>query len=309
MMKEAYAAYRSIQKFQFYLGGVLCYLHCDHKPLAQFFLGNMKNPTLNRWALELNKYNIVFKHIAGKKNVVADAISRLKQKSLYVEPRDKNNPTAKDIEDGVKNIIEEVHHIKSTQDLTHKEIDIPMLRSYQKENRFCKDMVKKVASRSAKTEFDIDQNGILCRLVRLQHGWELLSVIPRSLVTKIMYEYHEYRGHPGVTKTVNMIQRYFWFQGLRSSVYNHIRTCRLCIHFLPNRIRTRPLHLEITKDPFLYYMFRYNWHIANHFKRSLLCSNMYGLTHVLSYHSPDEKQVSRPRNYGILEEGITDQLM
>ena len=80
MMKESYAAYGSIQKFQFYLGGVLCYLNCDYKPLALFFSGNMKNPTLNRWVLELNEYNIVFKHIAGKKNVVADALSRLKQK-------------------------------------------------------------------------------------------------------------------------------------------------------------------------------------------------------------------------------------
>ena len=65
-----------------------------------------------------------------------------------------------------------------------------------------------------------------------------------------MYKYHECRGHPGVTKTVNMIQRYFCFQGLRSSVYNHIRTCKLCTQFLPNRIRTRPIHLEIPKIPF-----------------------------------------------------------
>ena len=78
MMKEAYAAYQSIQKFKFYLGGVLCYLHCDHKPLVLFFSGNMKNPTSNRWSLELNEYNIVFKHIASKENVAADAISRLK---------------------------------------------------------------------------------------------------------------------------------------------------------------------------------------------------------------------------------------
>ena len=127
----------------------------------------MKNPTLNRWVLELNEYNIVFKHIAGKKNVVADAISRLKQKNLYTEPRGKNNPTAKGIEDGIKNIIAEAHHLTSTQDLTNKVIDIPMLRSHQSEDRFCKDMVKKVASRSVKTEFDIDQNGILCRTVRL----------------------------------------------------------------------------------------------------------------------------------------------
>ena len=140
MMKEAYAAYWSIQKFQFYLGGVLCYLHCDHKPLAPFFSRNMKNPTLNRWVLELNEYNIVFKHIAVTKNVVADAISRLKQKNLYTEPRDKNKCTAKGIEDGIENVIAEVHHLTSTQGLTQKEVDIPMLRSNQMKDQFCKEI-------------------------------------------------------------------------------------------------------------------------------------------------------------------------
>ena len=125
-----------------------------------------------------------------------------------------------------------------------------MLRSLQKKDRFCKDMVKKVESGSVKTEFEIDQNGILCRAVRLQHGWESVSVILRLLVTKIMYEYHECRGHPGVNKTVNMISGYFWFQGLRGSFYNHIRACKLYIQFLPNDLRTRPLCLEIPKIPF-----------------------------------------------------------
>ena len=125
-----------------------------------------------------------------------------------------------------------------------------MLRSHQKGDWFCKEMVKKITYGSRKTEFELDQNGILCRSVRLQHGWESVSVIPRSVVAKIIYEHHECRGHQGVTNTVNMIWRYFWFQGLWSSVYSHIRTCKLCIQFLPNRIRTRPLNLEIPKIPF-----------------------------------------------------------
>ena len=74
----------------------------------------MKNPTLNRWVLKLNECSIVFKHIAGKKNVVADAISRFKQKNLYTEPMDKNKPTAKGVEDSIENVIAEVHHLKST---------------------------------------------------------------------------------------------------------------------------------------------------------------------------------------------------
>ena len=182
------------------------------------------------------------------------------------KPRDKSKPTAKGIEDGIENVIVEVHHLTSTWGLTQKEIDIPMLRSHQKEDWFCKEMVKKVTSRSMKTEFDLDQNGILCRLVRLQHGCELVSVIPRSLVAKIIYKYHECRGYPGVTKTVNMIWRYFCFQGLRSSVYSHIRTCKLYIQFLLNRIRTRPLHLEIPKI-LLHHLFRYNWLITDHIER------------------------------------------
>ena len=75
-------------------------------------------------------------------------------------------------------------------------------------------------------------------------------MIPKSLVAKIIYEYHECRGNPGVTKTVNMIQRYFLFQRLQSSVCSHIRTCKLCTPFLPNRIRTRPIHPEIPQIPF-----------------------------------------------------------
>ena len=57
---------------------------------------------------------------------------------------DNNKPTAKGIKGGTENIIAEVHHLKSTQGLTQKEIDIPMLRSHQKGDWFCKEMVKRV---------------------------------------------------------------------------------------------------------------------------------------------------------------------
>ena len=49
----------------------------------------------------------------------------------------------------------------------HEEIGIPMLRSHEKGDRFCKEMVKKIMSGSRKTEFELDQNGLLCRSVRL----------------------------------------------------------------------------------------------------------------------------------------------
>ena len=90
--KECYVVYNSIDKFSFYITGAECILYCDHKPLAPFLMTGMKSQTMDRWALELQQYNVKFKQVAGKENVVADAISCLKAANLYEEPEDHEVP-------------------------------------------------------------------------------------------------------------------------------------------------------------------------------------------------------------------------
>ena len=53
------------------------------QPLALFFTMGMSSPELDHWALELQQFDIQFKHISCKKNVVVDAISRLTTLGLY----------------------------------------------------------------------------------------------------------------------------------------------------------------------------------------------------------------------------------
>ena len=84
--------YKSINKFSFYLTGAECTLYCDHKPLDPFLTMGMKNKTMDRWALNLQQYNIKYQHVAGKENVIADAISHLKTANLYKEPKDHEMP-------------------------------------------------------------------------------------------------------------------------------------------------------------------------------------------------------------------------
>ena len=48
----------------------------------------MKSKTMDRWACKLQQYNIKCKHVAGKENVVADAISCLKAANPYEELKD-----------------------------------------------------------------------------------------------------------------------------------------------------------------------------------------------------------------------------
>ena len=82
-------------------------LYCDHTPLAPFLSTGMSSPVLDRWALELQQFDIKFQHIQGKKNVVACVTSRLRTLGLYQDNDNEDVPNT--LEDVTKNIIEEVH--------------------------------------------------------------------------------------------------------------------------------------------------------------------------------------------------------
>lgn len=49
----------------------------DHRPLSFVKAGSEHNRKLARWWAELQNYNIRVDYVEGKKNVVADALSRL----------------------------------------------------------------------------------------------------------------------------------------------------------------------------------------------------------------------------------------
>ena len=37
---------------------------------------------------------------------------------------------------------------------------------------------------------------------------------------------------------------------MRRDIHQHVNTCKLCLQFLPNKVYTQPMHLEIPKVPF-----------------------------------------------------------
>ncbi|XP_062825789.1 uncharacterized protein LOC134295999 [Anolis carolinensis] len=74
--KECYSIIWSIKKLKPYLWGRKFTLQTDHAPLR--WLDNVKgtNNKLLRWSLSLQDFTFDIKHIKGKCNVVADALSR-----------------------------------------------------------------------------------------------------------------------------------------------------------------------------------------------------------------------------------------
>ncbi|KAG5873264.1 hypothetical protein JTB14_013175 [Gonioctena quinquepunctata] len=74
--REALAVVWALDKFRGYIEGSEVTLSTDHQPLR--WLLNIKSPTgrLARWALRIQSYNLKIEYLPGKRNVIADFLSR-----------------------------------------------------------------------------------------------------------------------------------------------------------------------------------------------------------------------------------------
>ena len=80
----------------------------DHKPLKNFFEGGMNIIKLGRWSLELQEFDISLEFIQGKLNTVADVISHLKNRGLYVEhsKEDQKDNTVTNLEERIEEVLD-----------------------------------------------------------------------------------------------------------------------------------------------------------------------------------------------------------
>ena len=83
LIKEAYAIYMAFCKFLYYVEGSRVIIWCDHAPLKKFLEGRMLNNKVNNWGIELSYFQIDFQYIKGKRNVMADALHKLKKLGSY----------------------------------------------------------------------------------------------------------------------------------------------------------------------------------------------------------------------------------
>ena len=74
--QECYAIIQAIEKWDKYLRGHEFTLETDHEPLTYFMNKEQLNKRCDRWRLKLAEYRFKVKHIQGKKNNMADYLSR-----------------------------------------------------------------------------------------------------------------------------------------------------------------------------------------------------------------------------------------
>ena len=181
--KEAYAIYKSVKKFTFYITGAKTMVFSDHKALKNFLKGGMNITKLDRWSLELQEFDISLEFIQGKLNTVTDVISHLKNRGLYEEHsnEDQKANTTTNLDERIQKVLdiaskplnfEKVFSMNTV--ISHKELLL-----CQKRDRFCRRLVRIAGKHS---DFMINHEGLLIKQVNILRNTYRVYIIPQSLV-------------------------------------------------------------------------------------------------------------------------------
>ena len=168
---------------------------------------------LDRWSLELQEFDISLEFIQGKLNTVADVVSHLRNKGLYHEHSNRKQEvnTKVNLDDRIEEVLdiaskplnfEKVFSMNTV--ISHKELLL-----YQKRDRSCRKLVRTTGRHS---DFMINHEGLLVKQVRILRSTYHVYVVPHCLVQRVTKIFHDNRGHQGISRTINMMKRHFWFR-------------------------------------------------------------------------------------------------
>ena len=179
--KEAYAIYKSVKKFAFYITGANTTVFSDHKPLKNFFEGGMNITKLDRWSLELQEFGISLSFIQGKLNTVADIISCLRNEGLYHEHSNKEQKvnTTVNLDERIKEILDIASKPLNFEKVfsMNAVISCKELLLCQKRDRFCRKLVRTAGRHS---DFMINHKGLLVKQVSILRNTYRVYVLPHS---------------------------------------------------------------------------------------------------------------------------------
>ena len=166
--KEAYAIYKSVKKFAFYITGAKTMVFSDHKPLKNFFEGGMNITKLDRWSLELQEFDISIVFIQGKLNTVADIISHLKNEGLYKEHsvEDHKIKVTTDLNDRIEDVLDIALKPLNFRKLfsTSTVISRRELLSSQKRDKWCRKLAKLTGKYS---DYALNHEGLLTKQINI----------------------------------------------------------------------------------------------------------------------------------------------
>lgn len=228
LTKEAYAVYRSVEFFAVFIAASQVTLRCDHKPLARFLKVDTRNQMVNRWSINMQQYDIVFKWVATDQNI-SDCLSRLISTGLYVP----HEPVATDFDPFPK--YSATQSVMQIETLRIKTAELPKaftladMKGLQKSSGFCK-RVTDLMRTSEETNKQFTIHGeLLCKIVSDQGKvTNLAVVIPPRLGLTAIVSVHLELAHAGESRTLQALRSRVYWRGMTKDIRKFVAGCTDC---------------------------------------------------------------------------------
>ena len=209
---EGKAVFHCVQKFKQFITGnsFITIVYTDHKPLVGIF--NNREPTNSRhlkWVTELSILNVKVEYQEGRKNVIADALSRL-------ETSDKPKETINIIYNNNNEVDNSDNGISDNNNNNSNSI-----------NKFIEDYIKKRI--------------IIIDGKEYYKQGDKLRYIVKSIEEKLtLIDQAHQIGHEGVYKTYNRLKRDYYWKNMKKDINNYIRCCYKCQTCKPQTLNQFP---------------------------------------------------------------------
>eukprot|EP00253_Pinus_taeda_P020845 PITA_20845 len=194
---ELIAVIHALKMWQHFLLGRKFMLLTDHHSLTHYFSQPTLNARQGHWADFLSGFYFEIKHLKGKENRVADALSR-KAHCLY-----------------------ELSVSKWQNSLVEQ---IKAAASRDSEYQHLKQQVQQSVNERLQQGYTLDSAGMLC--------FNKKMYVPDSndLKRLILDEFHisHYTGHPGYQKMVTVLKKEYYWPGMKKQVVEYLARCLEC---------------------------------------------------------------------------------
>lgn len=220
---ELYALTENLRAFKYYVYGRKIIVECDNRALSQ--IKTLENPAtrVTRQILKLQEYDIEFKLIRSKENIVPDILSRYPLESA--QPELINAVTVE---------------IPSIEDIKIEQYEDEELR----------EIIDKLKSRPetlklSEREYFLSDDLLLKRAYRPHDNSRYSQiVIPKRYRANILHLTHA--NHVGHEKTYGNMVQYFYWKGMYRDAEEFVKSCTDCSRYRsPKRYPPAPLQTNI----------------------------------------------------------------